>query len=43
MKNIFVILIMSFFIFSCGKKGPPGCEIQKTNAEKEIIKPNYCQ
>lgn len=34
---------MTIFIFSCGKKGPPGCEIQKSNTAKEIIKPNYCQ
>jgi len=43
MKNIFIILIIGIFIFSCGKKGPPGCEILKSNAEKEISKPNYCQ
>jgi predicted small lipoprotein YifL len=43
MKNIFIILTISVFIFSCGKKGPPGCEIQKSNTAKEINKPNYCQ
>lgn len=34
---------MSIFIFSCGKKGPPGCEILKSNTEKQIAKPNYCR
>jgi hypothetical protein len=42
MKKILIFITLAIVSFSCGKKGPPGCEIIKENKEKNIVRPNFC-
>ena len=40
MKKIFIIVVLSFLLISCGKKGDPEYKEPKQKAEKIIILTN---
>lgn len=42
MKKLFIIFLFGFLVTSCGKKGPPGCELSKSNKDKQIRIPSFC-
>ncbi len=42
MKKLIIIIFLGMILISCGKKGPPGCEISKSNKDNQITAPSFC-